>query len=84
LVGTGRGHLRGTNSTEEEMKMKVTVDDSLCDGHALCVDACPDVFLLRDEDEVVTVLIESPGESLHDEVEQAVASCPKTAISLEG
>jgi ferredoxin len=64
--------------------MKVTVDESLCEGHALCVDACPEVFVLRDEDDVVTVLIESPEESLHDQVDQAVAACPKTAISFEG
>jgi ferredoxin len=64
--------------------MKVTVDESLCEGHALCVDACPDVFVLRDEDDVVTVLIESPDESLHGEVDRAAAGCPKTAISLEG
>jgi ferredoxin len=63
--------------------MKVTVDESLCEGHALCVDACPDVFVLRDEDDVVTILIDSPQESLLQEVDQAVAACPKTAISLE-
>jgi ferredoxin len=64
--------------------MKVTVDDSLCEGHALCVDVCPDVFVLRDSDEVVTILIESPDESLRDQVSQAVDACPKTAISLAG
>jgi ferredoxin len=64
--------------------MKVTVDESLCEGHAVCVDASPDVFVLRDADDVVTVLIESPEESLREEVNQAVATCPKTAISLEG
>jgi ferredoxin len=33
---------------------------------------------------VVTLLIESPDESLREEVDQAVATCPKTAIGLEG
>jgi ferredoxin len=64
--------------------MKVTVDESLCDGHGLCVDACPDVFALRDEDDVVTLLVENPDESLRGEVDQALATCPKTAIGLEG
>ena len=64
--------------------MKVTVDESLCDGHGLCVAACPEVFALADEDDLVTILIENPEESLHEEVAQAVASCPKTALALEG
>lgn len=63
--------------------MKVTVDESLCDGHGLCVDACPEVFALRNEDDVVTLLIEHPEESLWVEVNQAANSCPKTAIGLE-
>ena len=64
--------------------MKVTVDESLCDGHGLCVDACPEVFALGDADDQVTVLIENPEESLREEINQAVATCPKTAITLEG
>lgn len=64
--------------------MKVIVDESLCDGHGLCVGACPDVFALRDADDQVTVLTENPEESQREEIIQAVAICPKTAITLEG
>jgi ferredoxin len=63
--------------------MKVTVDESLCDGHGLCVAACPEVFSLGDEDDLVTILIEDPEESLRDEITEAVARCPKTALTLE-
>lgn len=63
--------------------MKVTADESLCDGHGLCVAACPEVFSLGDDDDLVTILIENPDESLREEVTQAVASCPKTALTLE-
>lgn len=64
--------------------MKVTVDESLCDGYGLCVVACPEVFALGNEDDRVTILIENPEESLREEVTQAVATCPKTALALEG
>jgi ferredoxin len=64
--------------------VKVTVDEFLCDGHGVCVEACPQVFFLGEEDDQVTVLNEHPEESLRGEVDQAVATCPKGAITLEG
>lgn len=64
--------------------MKVTVDESLCDGHGLCVAACPEVFSLSDEDDLVTILLENPEESLREAIDQAVAGCPKTALALAG
>ena len=44
--------------------MKVVVDELRCDAHGVCVDACPEVFALNDDDDIVRVLVEEPDESL--------------------
>ena len=64
--------------------MKVKVDYEECDGHGVCVDTCPEVFSLGDDDEEVTLLTEEPDESLREPVTRAVGLCPKAAIELEG
>ena len=43
--------------------MKVVVDYDLCEANALCMDCCPEVFRVE-EDDTLTVLIEEPGEEL--------------------
>lgn len=64
--------------------MKITLDEYRCDAHGVCVDACPEVFALSDEDDTVTVLDEQPGEALRESVHAAAAACPKAAITIEG
>jgi ferredoxin len=64
--------------------MRIVLDEMRCDGHGTCVDACPEVFALGDEDDVVTVLDEHPPEALRDSVVKAVRVCPKAAIAIEG
>lgn len=63
--------------------MKVIVDMMKCDGHGTCVDACPEVFALGDEDDLVTVLTDEPPEELRSKVDRAVQVCPKAAIVVE-
>ncbi len=63
--------------------MKVIVDDLRCDAHGVCVNACPEVFALADDDDVVRVLIEEPEESLRDSLNRAALACPKAAIKIE-
>ena len=36
--------------------MKVTIDEERCDAHGVCVSACPEVFALDDDEDVVRVL----------------------------
>lgn len=62
--------------------MKVRVDSELCEGHALCMQEVPEVFEMRDTDQV-TLLDEYPPESQRPKLETAVRFCPKNAISLE-
>ena len=54
----------------------------LCQSNGLCCEACPEVFELGDDD--VLRWVEEPDEALRPKVEEAVANCPVSAISLEG
>ena len=63
--------------------MRVVVNFDLCESNALCVDACPEVFQMGGDDRL-DVIDEHPREELRRKVEQAVRSCPKQAITIEG
>lgn len=60
-------------------RWRVRVDPSLCEAHALCIDLAPEVFDLGDE---IATCIEMPDESSRDDVDAAVAACPRQAISV--
>jgi len=64
--------------------MKVVVDYDLCEANALCMDCCPEVFRVE-EDDTLTVLIEDDvPDDLRAKVEEAVRLCPRQAIALQG
>jgi ferredoxin len=59
--------------------MRVTVNDSLCRGHGVCVAVCPEVFDLTDDGYAEA----SPGEvapEFEDAVHEAIGACPEHAI----
>ncbi|MBO6506854.1 MAG: ferredoxin [Kordiimonadaceae bacterium] len=62
--------------------MKVKIDYDLCEANALCMDACPEVFRLNDDD-VLILLLEEPDETLRAAVEDAAQLCPRLAITIE-
>ena len=68
--------------------MKVTVDPVACEANAVCVRLVPRLFSIREDDEGEDVLaIADDGEvsaDLADGVRDAVNSCPKMALTLEG
>ena len=64
--------------------MKIQVDTGLCEAHGECLVTAPEIFDLRDDDDVVTVLNAEPGEELRDKAEMSVRVCPVAAISIEG
>lgn len=64
--------------------MKVIVDELRCDAHGVCMAACPEVFELGDDDDMVRVLDDHPDESLRASVTRAARQCPKAAITIEG
>jgi len=64
--------------------MKVVVDHERCVASGACVEACPEVFA-QDDDGIVVVLNDSPGEHLHEAVQEAIDSCPAAIIdAVEG
>ncbi len=62
--------------------MKVVVDFELCEANAVCMGVCPEVFRVEDDD-TLTILMESPSENLRAKVEESVRLCPRQAISLQ-
>ncbi len=65
------------------MGMKVVVDFDLCESNAVCMGIAPEVFEVRDDDNLY-VLQEEPPEELRSKVEEAARRCPKAAITVEG
>ena len=61
--------------------MRVVVNSDLCESNALCMDAAPEVFEIRDDD-LLYVLDDHLPEALRAKVEQAVRACPKQAITI--
>ena len=62
--------------------MKVIVDYDRCEANAICMQICPEVFKLN-EDDTLDVLIEEPGDALRAKVLEAVRRCPRQAISIQ-
>lgn len=62
--------------------MKVTIDHSLCEGHAKCMDTVPEVFEVRDDDRSYPLIDVVPAE-LEERVRRAARTCPRAAIKLE-
>ena len=60
---------------------KIQVDFDACESNALCEALAPHIFTI-DDDDYLQVLDATVTEENLALVEQAVASCPKSAISL--
>lgn len=61
--------------------MRIVVDRVLCEGNARCVRAAPALFRV-DEDDRLHVLVERPTDDQRAAAEQAVAVCPRQALTL--
>ena len=62
--------------------MKVMIDLSLCEGHALCVASAPEVFELGEDERAIVLDVEIAGTVLQS-VAAAIACCPVHAISVQ-
>jgi len=62
--------------------MRVTVDQSRCQGHALCAMRAPDLFDLDDEGHSFVIADPVPG-GLDETAYTAEAGCPEGAITVE-
>lgn len=63
--------------------MQVIGDRQVCIGAGNCVFAAPDVFDQDEDDALVRVLQDEPGEDQHEAVEKAAATCPSGAVRIE-
>ena len=61
--------------------MKIKVDFDLCESNALCEALAPEHFQV-DDDDFLQILDDQVTDEHRDAVMQAVAACPKSAISL--
>ncbi|MEV4375527.1 ferredoxin [Streptosporangium sp. NPDC049644] len=62
--------------------MRVVLDPDLCQGHAECEFAAPEVFSVPRRG-VVEILRDTPPPPLLDAVREAVRNCPTRALRLE-
>ncbi|GAC79107.1 MULTISPECIES: ferredoxin [Gordonia] len=62
--------------------MRIKADFDLCESNAVCVGMAPDVFELDDNDYLVILSEDVPDERV-EEMRQVVASCPRSALSIE-
>jgi ferredoxin len=60
---------------------KIKVDFDLCESNAMCEALAPDHFQV-DDDDFLQIIDEKVTDEDQALVEQAVASCPKSAISI--
>ncbi len=63
--------------------MKIIVDYDLCEANALCMDSCPEVFRVE-EDDSLTILMSEIPEKLRGKLEESVRLCPRQALRIEG
>jgi ferredoxin len=63
--------------------MRVVVDLDRCESHGLCAAAVAEVFDLGDDD-VLRIEVDTVPDSLRPRVEEAIARCPKQALSMQG
>ncbi len=64
------------------MALRVVVDYDLCESNAVCMGIAPDIFEVRDDDNLYILMDVVPDERRAD-VRDAVDRCPKQALSIE-
>ncbi|MBB2992828.1 ferredoxin [Mycolicibacterium iranicum] len=59
---------------------RLRVDRRLCEGHALCLQSAPEIFILSDDD--VAECVAQPSNDQWDQAAAAIDACPRGAIAL--
>lgn len=63
--------------------MIASVKKDLCIGCGLCVDTCPEVFVMDDEANVAKTKVDRVLAELKEKCGEAAANCPVEAIVIE-
>ncbi|MCU1373488.1 MAG: Ferredoxin [Actinomycetia bacterium] len=61
--------------------MRVTIDSNICQGHGMCVEAAPAIFVMDDREHAVVSGHQVPAE-LEGAVRRAALLCPEEAITV--
>jgi len=61
--------------------MKLVVDRDLCEANGTCVQVAPEAFDLDDDDVLHLRVVEPSDEEQTRQLEAAIRSCPRTALS---
>jgi len=61
--------------------MKVRIEDT-CTACGLCIDTCPEVFEMGDDD-MAHVIVDDVSDEYEDAIQQAADECPVEAIIIE-
>jgi len=62
------------------MARRVLLDQDECVACGTCVEICPEVFKMDEENDTVKVILESGGPE--DLIQEAIDSCPVQCISI--
>ena len=62
--------------------MQTQVDKDLCTGCGICIDVCPAVFEMDDENQAIVIADPVPAEHEAD-CRDAAEQCPSEAIQIE-
>jgi ferredoxin len=65
----------------QKNRVHIEVDRGLCIGSGDCVDTAPDVFELDSEEKAMVI---DPDGAFVDDIVQAAANCPVSAITVVG
>jgi ferredoxin len=63
--------------------MKAAIDPDLCTGCELCVETCPNIFEMDDDEGIARVKVDEVPEDAEDCARQAEEECPVEAIAVE-
>lgn len=63
--------------------MRIKLDLGRCAGYGNCVEPAPEVFRMKDDEDVAELLMEDIPADLADKVRKAARVCPAAAIIIE-
>jgi ferredoxin len=63
-------------------ELQVSIDETRCQGHALCLERSPENFEFDDVEGRAYVIEPTVAPSSADAVRQAMANCPERAITV--
>lgn len=62
--------------------MKVSIDPERCQGHTVCALTAPELFTIRGDDEIASVVSEDVPTELEPQARLGANSCPERAIVI--